>query len=62
MQRRIRFDHPLLPHMERQVGHGAAARRLCQKIDKQLACRLQSITTLLSVGVQPGPCRAAVPR
>jgi len=51
-----------MPHMERQVGHGAAARRLWQKIDKLLAYRLQSITTLLSVVVQLGPCRAAVPR
>jgi hypothetical protein len=29
--------------MERQVGHGATARRLWQKIDKRLACRFQSI-------------------
>jgi hypothetical protein len=40
-----------MPHMERQVGHGAAARRLWQKIDKQLACGLQSIITRLSVEV-----------
>jgi len=31
------------------------ARRLWQKIDKQLACRLQSITTLLHVGDSPVP-------
>ena len=41
--------------MEHQVDHGAAARRLWQKIDKQHACPFQSITTLLSVGVQLGP-------
>ena len=31
---------------------------LCQKIDKQFARRLQSIITLLSVGVQLGPSQA----
>lgn len=33
------------------------ARRLCQKIDKQLARRLQSIITLLSVGYNSVPLK-----
>jgi hypothetical protein len=36
---------------------GAAARRLCQKIGKQLARRLQSIITLLSVGYNSVPLK-----
>ena len=43
-----------MPHVERQVDHGAAARRLWQKIDK--AVRLPSpVTHLLSAGVHLGP-------
>ena len=48
--------HPQ-PHMERQVGQAQPPGGGAKKIGKQLARRLQSIITLLSVGYNSVPLK-----